>query len=168
MTALTMAAVATQFANARYDYDLDLPLPNIYWCTADMPGHAKRHTHLAADHTIAVVQKMANHCAEHHGFRPMRSNSRLKVRRLKLGDLMENADAYDVALANARAAGERDIVVALLKLPAWIAAHLSGTTTSTTRQLRPATPITTPRPPIDYEAAWNELQAEIAALVPAA
>lgn len=170
MNVLTMATVAAQYANAAYNPDQDLPLPNIYWCTVDMPDHGKHHAHLAADHTKAAVQKMANWCAENKGFRPMRSNSKLKVRRLKLGDLLENPEAYTVALNHARAAGERDIIQGLMTLPAWIAGHLSRTATSTTRQLRPAsvTPITTPRMPVDLEAAWLNLQNEIAALVPAA
>lgn len=168
MTALSMAAVAAQFANAPFNPDQDLPvsLPNVYWCTADYPGKGRHHTYLAAGHTKAAVQKMANWCADNKGFRPYRSNSTLKVRRLKLGDLMENPDAFAAALANARESGERDVIAGLLALPQWIVQHLTeAPTASPQRVLRPDLPV---RPPVDFEAAWTSLQREIAALAPSA
>lgn len=168
MTTLTMSYVAAQFATVRYDPDHDLPasLPNVYWCTVDYPGKGRHHTHLAAGHTKAAVQKMANWCVEHRGFRPYRSNSTLKVRRLKLGDLMENPTAHVIALDNARQNGESDVVAGLLALPAWIAQHLTAAPTAASqRVLRPDLP---ERPPVDFEAAWTSLQRDIAALSPAA
>jgi len=123
MTMQTMAQVAAAVRHSRYSADTDLPLPNIYWCSVDMPDFGTFHTHLASDHTKAAVHKMANWCVENKGFRPYRSNSQLKVRRLKLGDLIENPAAHALALKNAVAAGERDMIDALEKLPAWILAH---------------------------------------------
>lgn len=166
MTAQTLSQVAAAIRNNRlsFDFDADLPLPNIYWCSASKPSHGTAHTHLAADHTTAVIQKMANWCAEHRGFRPMRSNSRVRVRRMKLGDLLENPDAHRVALQNAALNGERDIIAALNALPQWIAAQvgLYGSAPA------PVLPKREVRPAVDLEAAWERLTQEIAALGPSA
>lgn len=151
----TMAEVAVELRGARYLANANLPLPNVYWCSVDMPGHGQHHTHLASDHTIAAVKKMANFCAHHHGFRPMRSNSQLKVRRLKLGDLIENPDAHRIALDNARAAGERDIIAALEKLPAWIERHVKGLNQP---QLAPHAANDSH---VDTDAVWERLTLEI-------
>ena len=124
MNIQSMAEVAANLRGYRFNSNTDLPLPNVYWCSVDMPNVGKFHTHLASDHTIAAVKKMANWCAETHLFRPYRSNSQMKVRRLKLGDLIENPEAHRIALDNAIAAGERDIIAALQKLPGWIDSHV--------------------------------------------
>lgn len=147
----TMAQVAEALRGARYLSNTDLPLPNVYWCSVDMPEVGQFHTHLASDHTIAAVKKMANWCAENRGFRPYRSNSQLKVRRLKLGDLIENPEAHRIALDNARAAGESDVIAALEKLPAWIAAHVSASS-QPQREVRAAN---------DTHAVWERLTLEI-------
>lgn len=153
----TMAEVAAVLRGARYNVNTDLPLPNVYWCSVDMPGMGQHHTHLASDHTIAAVKKMANFCAAHHGFRPMRSNSQLKVRRLKLGDLIENPESHRIALDNAKAAGESDIITALEKLPAWIEKHVNGLTAAPQREVRAANDS-------HASAVWERLTLEINSL----
>lgn len=151
MKTQTMAEVAELLRAHNYQRDQDLPLPNVYWCSVDMPGFGQFHEHLASDHTTAAVKKMANYCAEHHGFRPYRSNSQMKVRRLKLGDLIEYPDAHRIALANAVAAGESDTVAALLKLPAWIHSHV----------LNHGRTLRTVQPASAANDAWERLTLEI-------
>jgi hypothetical protein len=133
----TMLEVAASLRACQYNPDADLPLPNIYWCSVYMPGIGEFHTHLAGNHTRLAVFKMADWCSLTHGARPYRSNSVMKLRRLKLGDLIENPAAYQTALDNARWAGEGDTVVALEKFPAWMAAHVQGLSVPV-RELRAA------------------------------
>lgn len=122
----TMIEVAASLRACHFNPDADLPLPNIYWCSVYMPGVGEFHTHLAGNHTRLAVFKMADWCSLTHGARPYRSNSVMKLRRLKLGDLIENPAAYQTALDNAKWAGEGDVVVALEAFPAWITAHVQG------------------------------------------
>lgn len=154
MKTQTMAEVSASLRGCRFMSNTDLPLPNVYWCSVDMPEKGSFHTHLASDHTIAAVKKMANWCAENRGFRPYRSNSQLKVRRLKLGDLIENPEAHQIALDNARAAGESDVIAALEKLPAWIAAHVQALNQ----------PQRVTRAANDTHALWERLTLEVNAL----
>jgi hypothetical protein len=133
----TMTEVAASLRACQFNPDADLPLPNIYWCSVYMPGVGEFHTHLAGAHTRIAVFKMADWCSVTHGARPYRSNSVMKLRRLKLGDLIENPAAYQIAMDNAKWAGEGDTVVALEGLPLWIAAHVQGLNPSV-RQLRAA------------------------------
>ena len=156
MTHQTMAEVAAFLDGVRHRSDTDLPLPNIYWCSVDMPGMGQFHAHLASDHTKAAVHKMANHCAAHYGFRPFRSNSQMKVRRLKLGDLLENPEAHRIALDNARAAGESDIIAALEKLPTWIKHHVLSRSVPS-RAVRAANDT-------DATHVWERLTLEVGAL----
>ena len=126
MKVQNMAHVAEAVRQRRFDHDTDLPLPNVYWCTVTLPDRKKIHTHLADYHTKAVVAKLADWCERHKGSRPYRSNSQVRVRRLKLCDVIQTPDAYQVALHNARVAGEEELVVALRLLPAWILQHIDN------------------------------------------
>lgn len=104
----------------RFDHGADLPRPNIYWCTAQSTDGHRFDTYLAADHTKTGVQKFANWCASVHSFRPTRMNSTIKLRRVLLGDLIQNPGVYEAALKLARDNCESDIVADLLALPSWI------------------------------------------------
>lgn len=117
MAALAAAITAS---GARYDADADLPLPNIYLATVYPFNKPAISVYVAADHTRPAVQKVSNMVADSHHFRPMRSNSVIKMRRLRLGDVIENPDAYTRALLSAKSAGESDIVSALRRLPQWV------------------------------------------------
>lgn len=104
----------------------DLPLPNIYWVTVTHHEGHSVNAYIAADHTKLAIHKVANHCADHHGFRPYRSNSAIKVRRMLLGDLINDPSVYDKALQHASSNCESDIVSGLRQLPGWIARHVGG------------------------------------------
>ncbi len=133
-----------------YDRRADLPLPNIYFCSVfPLAGHPV-HTYFAADFTQGAINKVINWCVDQHGFRPYRSNSTIKVRRLLLGDLIENPNAYCAALQHAKAHCEADILTALRRLPGAIA-RLVGV----------------PVPVLDVKAAdalWERLSAEVSAI----
>lgn len=142
----TLAASITA-SGVRYNADLDLPRPNLYLATVYPFNKPLISVYVAADHTAPAVQKVSNMVAISHRFRPMRSNSVIKMRRLRLGDVIENPDAYDSALLAAKSAGETDIVNALRKLPQWVAEATK-----------------TDIPPVDSDSLWNALTAAVSAL----
>lgn len=103
--------------------DTDLPLPNIYFVsvTHALTGQT-HHMYIPADFNGAAFKKAQNLCADRHHFRPYRSNSVIKMRRLKLSDYLENPGALTAAAEVASELGERDMVAALVKRPQEIAA----------------------------------------------
>lgn len=138
---------------ADFDRDGDLPTPNIYLCSVFPFSGPTINAYVAADYTGVVMHKICNFVADRHGFRPMRSNSTIKVRRFRLGDLIENPAAYSAALQLAKLNNESDNVVALRRLPTWLSA-LTGV----------------PLPTLDDEAAsglWAALSASLSGLRPA-
>lgn len=120
-TNMTKLASQIQAEGKVYDHAADLPYPNIYWATVSTFDGQAVNTFVAADHTNAAVGKLANWCAANHKFRPHRSNSVIKLRRMLLGDILHNPAAYDVALATAVANRESDIIDSLKALPTWVA-----------------------------------------------
>ncbi|MNQ52454.1 hypothetical protein D3C85_664720 [compost metagenome] len=121
MTALAEAVIHSGTAFRR---DHDLPLPNIYFSSVYRVTGEAHHCYLAADFTGSALQKLQRWCLDSFGFRPYPSNCAIKMRRLKLGDLIENPGAYDQALARAQALGEADVVARLEAMPAFIAAKV--------------------------------------------
>lgn len=122
MSTMTDLAQAIIAAKAQIDFDCDLPTPNLYFSSVYRATAEQYHVYIAADYTGSALQKLHNWCASQHNFRPYRSDSNVKFRRLKLGDLIENPEAYDKALALAKLSGESDIVKRLEQLPHAIAA----------------------------------------------
>lgn len=92
----------------------DLPLPNIYFVSVQSLSGETHHLYVPADFSGSAFRKAQNLCADRHNFRPYRSNSVVKMRRLKLSDCLENAAALTEALATAYELGERDMIDALL------------------------------------------------------
>lgn len=120
MTTMSVLAADITLSGIRYDRGADLPRPNIYWCTVQTRDNHRFDTYLAGDHTKVAAQKFENWCVDNHCFRPSRMNSNLKMRRVLLGDIIQNPEVYDTALKNARDACQSDIVAALEALPSWI------------------------------------------------
>lgn len=120
---MTLNDLISRLQTVAYDRRANLPYPNIYWVTIRATGQPQVDTYVAGAHTEAALQKAANWCAETHHFRPTRSTSTVRMRRLLLGDLVENPQAYYDALAKARQAGERDTADDLVAMPgkAWAA-----------------------------------------------
>lgn len=143
-------ATSIQDSGVTYDRGQSLALPNIYFVSVyPHVGHPV-HTYFAADFTQGAINKTVNWCVDQHGFRPYRSNSTIKVRRLLLGDLIENPNAYCQALKHAKDGCEADVITALRKLPGAIAATVG-----------------VPLPILDAKAAdelWDRLAAEVSAL----
>lgn len=92
----------------------DLPLPNVYFVSVQSLSGETHHLYVPADFSGSAFRKAQNLCAARHHFRPYRSNSVVKMRRLKLSDCLENAAAITEALATAYELGERDMIDALL------------------------------------------------------
>lgn len=92
----------------------DLPLPNIYFVSVQSLSGETHHMYVPADFSGSAFRKAQNLCAERHSFRPYRSNSVVKMRRLKLSDCLENPGAIVEALTTAYALNEADMVDALL------------------------------------------------------
>lgn len=154
MSSKTMLHLAASIRDSgvTFNRNADLPLPNLYYVSVyPNDGHAY-HTYFAADHTSIAMHKTANWCVTQHGFRPYRSNSTIKVRRLLLGDLIENPNSYCAALQHAKESCESDILTALRRLPSKIAAMVG-----------------VPSPVLDTKAAdalWDRLSAEVSAMSP--
>ena len=119
----TVAALASPRLDT-LDLTAELPRPNIYWATIDSAQVGRMDTYVAADHTLPAVRKVVAWCEEHRGIRINRSNSMVRMRRLKLADLLESPEVWTTALGNARAARQLDIVQALERLPGVIANKL--------------------------------------------
>lgn len=122
----------------RYDPEQDLPTPNVYWCTVD-GVYGTLHAYIAGDHTRPAMHSFQRWCENTHDLWPTRSNSVIKLRRLKLGSLLETPSAFQAALDIARAHGERENVAALELLPSLIARQLGVTV------------------PLDADATWSRL-----------
>lgn len=126
----------------------DLPLPNVYFVSVQNGLDGQTHSlYVAADFTGAAMKKVQNICAERHNFRPYRSNSVVKMRRLRLRDYLENTGALGAAMLTARELGERDTLAALAKRP---------------QQVRDAVAMqnllhSEDRAPVDAEAVWAAL-----------
>lgn len=143
-------AVSIQSSGVTYDRRADLPVPNIYFCSVYPNVGQPVHTYFAADFTQGAIDKTVRWCVDNHGFRPYRSNSTIKVRRLLLGDIIENPNAYCAALKHAKDNCEADILTALRKLPGEISRMVA-----------------VPLPVLDVKAAdalWDRLAAEVSAL----
>lgn len=152
MSRMTLLADSIVNSQAAYRADDDLPYPNIYFATVFAEGRNPAHVYICADFTGAAIRKVSNWMVEHHRFRPMRSNSVVKMRRLKLGDLVQNPAAFDSALRLAQHHGESDIVAALLKLPDWVSQRVG---------------VPVPEP-IDAKGLWDKLSESIERLERAA
>lgn len=99
--------------------NVDLPLPNIYFVTVQSVFDATPILlYVAADFTGSALKKVQNICADQHNFRPYRSNSVIKMRRLKLADMLECPEALGKALDTAHLLGERDTIARLASRPA--------------------------------------------------
>lgn len=123
MSVMSRLAVAIQDAGVDLSADLDLPLSltNIYACSVyRFDGQRPVHVFIGAIHTALAVKKLGDWCEANHNFRPLRSNAKTPVRRLKMADLIENPGAYDAALQIAKEQGDDGIVYALRQLPQWI------------------------------------------------
>lgn len=127
----------------------DLSLPNVYFVTVSsaITGET-HHLYIPADFSGSAFRKAQNICADRYNFRPFRSNSTVKMRRLKLSDYLENPDALRAALVTAAELGERDTLLALRRRPQEIAAMLS----------------LSEQPAIDFDAVLGHLKEQLATL----
>lgn len=114
---MTLSELIQRLSGMAVDQRANLPYPNIYWVTIHANGQPQIDTYIAGAHTEVALQKAANWCANTHRFRPTPHNSRVKMRRMLLGDLLRTPAAYYDALTKAQEAGERDIVKDLLAMP---------------------------------------------------
>lgn len=143
-------AAAIQDSKVDFDRNANLPRPNIYFASIYPNDGHTFSGYFAADFTGAAMTKVSHWCVSHHGFRPYRSNSTIKLRRMQLGDLIENPNAYCAALANAKENCESDVVRALRQLPGVISAMVG-----------------VPLPVLDAKAAddlWDRLSEEVCAM----
>lgn len=124
MSRMTMLAAIADQDQVSELYQTNLPLPNIYFTSVVPFNGATRHLYVAADFTGAALAKVHVHCIDNFGFRPTRSSSDVKFRRMRLGDVMENPAGYESALNLAKQMGESDLVRKLEALPQWIADKL--------------------------------------------
>jgi hypothetical protein len=144
---MTDLAALIKERGTEFDRNAALPYPNLYFASVFAQGRNPAHVHICADFTGAAIRKVCNWMVEHHRFRPLRSNSDIKLRRLRLGDLLENPAAYESALRLARHLGESDIIAALETLPDWVSQRVG---------------VPVPEP-VDGSRLWARLTAEMEA-----
>lgn len=118
-------AVASRATDVPRNDDVELPLPNVYWCTVRTMDGREWHQMIPADFTGSALQKMIRHTRDKHNFQALRSNSVTPMRRLKLSDLLENPQAFREALQFAMDNGEADTVKGLLGVAEFIAKRTS-------------------------------------------
>lgn len=120
-------AQAVHDRHVRYQRDADLPAPNVYWSTVQLNDGCHLNGYVAADHTAPALRKTLLEAQQLLKVRLSRANSVIRLRRLKLGDLLECPEAFEQALAGARQRNESDIVQALQRLPEQLAIQLGVT-----------------------------------------
>jgi len=108
----------------RYDADANLPQPNVYWGTASTADNRTHNAYVAGMHTRPALARFIAVANLHLRLRLSRSNSVLHMRRLKLGDLMENPGAFQQALDHAKAFGDWECADLLERLPVRLAEQL--------------------------------------------
>ena len=104
-----------------------LNLPNVYWITIVSPFFPAPHDmYVAADFVGAAVRKAQRECVLQFRFRPMRTNSVIKVKRLRARHYFDHLqgvqDAYELAHRN----GESDICKKLAGRLALVVRLLDG------------------------------------------
>lgn len=108
--------------------EVDLPYPNIYWVSIIRHDVAvlNRHlsTYIAGEHTASAKAKIHRWCKENHNFLPLYCDSVLKMRRMRLKDILQRPEIYTLALKHAKEQNEADIVKALEAFPEWIDRYL--------------------------------------------
>lgn len=142
MSIMAQLAESIQLRGIAVPKGVDTPFPNIYFATIVLPDRAPLSVYVSADFITAALKKVANWCTYHHRFRPLKSNSDIKLRRLKLDDLVENPAAFEAALRLAQFNGESDIVQRLNDLPQWVADTLGVPMPKT----------------LDVSSVWDRLQ----------
>lgn len=145
MSVMTQLAESIQLRGVAVPENVDLPLPNIYFASINPYGLQPLSVYVSADFISAGIRKVANWCTHHHRFRPMKSNSVIRLRRLRMKDVVENPAAYEAAIRLAQFNGEADIVAGLEKWPEWIAARLNVPMPKT----------------IDVSDVWSRLQSAV-------
>lgn len=105
----------------------NIALPNVYRLTIDSPALGKPHDlYVAADFVGAAIRKAQRECILQFRFRPMRTNSVIKVQRLRARDYVQHLqgvqDAYELAYRN----GEKDITDKLAGRLALVVRLLDG------------------------------------------
>lgn len=105
----------------------NLNLPNVYRLTVDSPFFDKPHDlYVAADFVGAAIRKAQRECILQFRFRPDRTNSVIKVQRLRARDYVQHLqgvqDAYELAYRN----GEKDITDKLAGRLALVVRLLDG------------------------------------------
>lgn len=110
--------------NLPFDREASLPRPNVYWGTVRTNDGRTFNDYVAAPHTAPAMNKVLAMATVTLRMRLVKSNNVVMLRRLVLGDLVENPDAFQQALHNAQAVNDADSVRALERLPITLAERL--------------------------------------------
>lgn len=141
MLTFAQLAEAVHARHVRYDRDANLPTPNVYWATAQHCSGALHNAYVAGAHTAPALRKFILEAQDALGVTLRTSNSVMRLRRLKLGDLLEAPETFQSALDAARRRRESDIVQALETLPDRLAKQLGLS--------------------LDHDDLWGRLCAEV-------
>lgn len=107
-----------------FDPNADLPRPNVYWGTARTSDGRTFNDYVAAEHTRPAMVVFLAMATVSLRMRLVKSNNVVLLRRLNLGDLLDNPEAFERALTNAQAINDHASARALERLPIELAADL--------------------------------------------
>lgn len=110
--------------NLPFDREANLPRPNVYWGTVRTNDDRTFNDYVAAAHTAPAMNLVLAMATVTLRMRLVKSNNVVMLRRLVLGDLIENPDAFEQALHNAQAVNDHASVEALQRLPLVLAERL--------------------------------------------
>lgn len=95
----------------------DLPRPNVYWGTVRTNDNREFHDYVAAEHTKPALAQLVTMATVALRRKLVKSNCMILLRRLTLGDLLDNPTAFEQALTNAQALGDHATARVLERLP---------------------------------------------------
>lgn len=100
-----------------YNPTADLPRPNVYWGTVRTNDNREFHDYVAAEHTRPALAQLVTMATVALRRKLVKSNCMIFLRRLTLGDLLDNPGAFEQALTNAQALGDHVTARVLERLP---------------------------------------------------
>lgn len=100
-----------------YNPSANLPRPNVYWGTIRTHDNREFNDYVAAEHTKPALAQLVTMGTVALRLKLVKSNCMILLRRLNLGDLLDNPAAFEQALTNAQALGDHATARQLERLP---------------------------------------------------
>lgn len=114
------------------NHNTELPGVNVYFASvfsSRLPNGVVE-LYVPADNQTYAVRKIQRVFAHQYNFRPLRSNSVIKLRRFRVGDYVENPQGLLSAYELAQQLGESDVMQQLSQRPKQVAEMLDAVPSS--------------------------------------